>query len=251
MAIHARLRKEGQRHPGCNPYDPAWIEGDLRDLAQRALSGEPEKRIREELVFLLWPWANYTAERLVRRLPPGADPDNVRSEVMWELFLSVERIDWVRYKQWPALLKARLRGAFTATARSDDPLTRGQRRGRNTFLATEEQLMQRHGRSLTANERLRLAVALAPRGGIMSVLYGGKSVVPLDTMHESADEQASPEDQVISRERASAIRCWLAQDVPPDVSKAVEVWMEGTSSTLSASLRSSMAPFVKALLTRL
>ncbi|MFG3283233.1 hypothetical protein [Streptomyces sp. NPDC048111] len=234
-----------------NPYDRKWIDGALAPLAARALSGEPEAILKQELVHLLWPWITRTANRMAAHLPARADRDAVRSEAVWEFYQSVERIDWRRFHEWPALLKARLRGAFTSVARHEDTLTRGQRRAREQFLAAEEQLTQKLSRTLSARETYDLAAALAPRGGVMNVLRGAQSMSPLEAVAEPVDDQVPVDDSCIAMIESGAVRIWIVDDLPPDLHRSVLSWLDTNAGDLPPRLRHRLGAHLPSLVARL
>ncbi|WP_307129412.1 hypothetical protein [Streptomyces aurantiacus] len=232
-----------------SPYDREWITTELKQFALRAEAGE---ELREELLEHLWPWGRRTADRLAAGLPAEADRDAVRSEVMWELYQAILRIDWSRYEVWPALLKARIRGAFTAVARAEDPLSRGQRRARRTFLALEESTVQGLGRTLTADERARLASRVGPRNGELFVLHGFQRPASIEDVEPSlADPGQDPEGETIRRSCVTAFRSWLENDLPPELAAYLAELLRRDAGSLPAGMRSRLKPYLPALRLRL
>lgn len=242
-------QEPARRHP--SPYDVEWVQEVLAELALRAVGGEPEDRLHTELLEALWPWAARVAVRLARSLPPAADRDALLSEVFWELYQSVLRIDWTRFEVWPALLRARLRGAVSTVARSEDCLTRGQRQARKAFLQTHEEQVQHLGRDLTPLESRDLAAKFCPRGGLTAVLYG-TSRLSLDTVPaERPDEGGGPEQIALWNEAAGAVGAWIDHDLPSDLARVVRRWYDDPATRLSPGVRSRLMPFVPALMRRL
>lgn len=234
-----------------NPFDQEWVAAHLAKMAQRAKDGEDLHILETELIRTLWPWVNKYATFVTRKVPPDCDKNAIRSEIIWEFFQAVRRIEWGRYNVWPALLKARVRGALTATYRADDTLTRGQRRARNEFLQEENILSQKYRRSLNFGEKLSLAKRLAPRGGLEGVLYGPSFVVSIELAESTASLESNPEMKAIANMEASAVREWLRTDVPADVSRQVEAWLNSGSTGIPSSLRAQLARHVHALRVRL
>ncbi|MFK0229889.1 hypothetical protein ACIQUL_29455 [Streptomyces sp. NPDC090303] len=227
------------------------METVLSAYAHRAAEGEPDEVLHEELITQLMPWALYTAEFTLRRLPANVDADAVRSEVTWELVQSVRRIDWERYDRWLGLLKSRVRGAVTAVYRDEDVLTRGQRAARQKFLAKESELEQRRGRSLSRKERRILAEELAPRGGLAAVLAGSLRPVTTEAALQISDGTFDVEERVLSSLRAKAVRQWISQDLPTDLAKRVLQWLGGDTRALDRALRRDLARHVPRLVARL
>ncbi|GAA2395961.1 hypothetical protein GCM10010420_21910 [Streptomyces glaucosporus] len=207
------------------------METELRGLAGRARRGAP-REARDRLLETLWPWALRTARTCAARLPPGADRDAVHSEVLWEVFQAVRRMDWERYDVWPALLKARLRNAWSTAARAADPLTRGERRARSAYLARVEAETQRLRRSLTPAERFAIARRVSPRGGVVPVVLG-RSLLTADqdaaaqgAVETSGDTDGDP---AVLAQRALlrwAVRTWVVHDLPPELSREVTAALE-------------------------
>ncbi|ALC20361.1 hypothetical protein ACH46N_15020 [Streptomyces pristinaespiralis] len=235
-----------------SPYDREWITTELKEFAQRAETGEQLADLQEELLARLWPWAKRTADRLASGLPAEADRDAVRSEVMWELYQSILRIDWTRYEVWPALLRARIRGAFTAAARAEDPLTRGQRRARRQFLALEEATVQGLGRMLTPGEKAGLASRVSPKNGELLVLLGFQRPASIDDVELSLPDPAQdPEGEAIRRCSVAAFRSWLENDLPPDLARYLSESLRRDTGSLPAGVRRRLTPYLPALRLRL
>ncbi|MEU0396489.1 hypothetical protein ABZ208_27590 [Streptomyces sp. NPDC006208] len=235
-----------------SPYDRGWITTELKQFAPRAEAGEEIQKLREELLEHLWPWARRTADRLAAGIPAEADRDAVRSEVMWELYQAFLRIDWTRYEVWPALLKARIRGAFTAVARAEDPLSRGQRRARRKFLALEESTVQGLGRMLTPGERAGLASRVGPKNGEFYVLHGFQRPASIEDVEPSlADPAQDPEGETIRRSSVAAFRSWLENDLPPELAAYLAELLLRDAGSLPAGMRRRLNPYLPALRLRL
>jgi hypothetical protein len=235
-----------------NPFASGWIETGLRPLAVRARSGEQLEQVAGELLRQLWPWANRAAEAMARRLPPGADLDALRSEVLWEVFQATRRIDWDRYDTWPALLRDRLRNAWSSAARAEDPLTRGQRAARRAFLAAEEAAIHRTGQALTPAERDRLAVSVSPHGETGPVLLGRAIVAPLPPTSFVADDDGDPAVTVERLLTQRGVRTWIDEDLPPGLARCVRVLLaQDRGDQLTAVLRRRLMPYLGALLERI
>lgn len=231
-----------------NPFDPGWTEAALRPLADRARSGEPSNRLADELLGLLWPWASHAAEMMSRRLPPGADRDALRSEVLWEVFQATRRVDWDRYQSWPALLRSRLHNAWSTAARAEDPLTRGQRAARRAFLAAEEAAIHRTGRPLAPADRDRLAATLSPHGAIGPVLLGRAIVAPMPAGPVVADVDEDPAVTVERLVTQRGVRAWIEQDLPPALAERVRALLaQDGGDRLTAVLRRRLQPYLDAL----
>lgn len=235
-------------HGEADPFDRAWVETGLRTLAEQT------PRAPDQLLEVLWPWALRTARAQAARLPAGADRDAVYGETLWEVFQAVRRIDWQRYDVWPALLKARLRAAWSAAARAEDPLTRGERQARTAYLAGVEAETQRLGRSLTAAERYAMARRLRPGGGTAPVVQGRRlspaaAVPDPDTGRPGAD--AADDDPAVLLQRAylrRAVRVWIARDLPADLGRAVSALLDDDEvDHLSPALRRRLQEYAVAL----
>lgn len=232
--------------------DPHWVETELRDLARRALDGEDREVLERELLTALWPWIIRTADHLLAVLPPSADRDGVRSEIFWECFKAVRRIDWTRYRIWPAYLSTRVRGALSAAARQEDVLTRGQRHAHKLYAAAAEAETQRLGRTLALHERRTLAERLCPRGGLDLVLYGAGHPTSLDAMAFDAPDLAEgPEEMALRRGTVREVSCWISEDLPPRLAGSLLRWLDRPATTLTARLRGSLEPYLPALRDRL
>lgn len=235
--------------PGeADPFDRTWVETELRTLAEQA------PRTPDQLLELLWPWALRTARAQAARLPAGADRDAVYGETLWEVFQAVRRIDWQRYDVWPALLKARLRAAWSAAARAEDPLTRGERQARTAYLAVVEAETQRLGRSLTAPERHAIAQRLRPVGGTAPVVQGRRlspsAAVP-DPATERPGADAADDDPAVLLQRAHlrrAVRAWIARDLPADLGRAASALLDDDEvDHLDPALRRRLQEYAVAL----
>ena len=232
--------------------DPHWVETALRDLAQRALDGEDRQVLEQELLTALWPWITRTADRLTAALPPSADRDGVRSEIFWECFQSVRRIDWTRYRVWPAYLRTRVRGALSAAARHEDVMTRGQRHAHKLFAAALEAETQRLGRTLTPREQHTLAERSSPRNGLDSVLYGARRPTSLDEIAFDAPDPADgPEEILLRRGTIQALSSWISEDLPPRLAGPLLQWLDHPAPTLTARLRGNLEPYLPSLRDRL
>ncbi|MBY8882667.1 hypothetical protein [Actinacidiphila acidipaludis] len=188
------------------------------------------------LLEVLWPWALRTARTQAARLPPGADRDGFQGQILWEVYQAVRRIDWQRYDVWPALLKARLRAAWSAAARAEDPLTRGERQARTAYLAQVEAETQRLGRTLTSAERYAIARHVRPGGGTAPVVLGRRllsSAGPDDPaavlQAATGTAAASDDDPAVLLQRAwlrRSVRIWITHDLPPDLRREVFALLE-------------------------
>lgn len=282
-----------------DPFDPAWVATGLRALAERALaqrapgatgatgatgdgppgsggsgrspgpgaaghsgsggSGAAARSADDLLLEALWPWALRTARAQAARLPPGADRDAVHGETLWEVYQAVRRIDWERYEVWPAFLKSRLRAAWSAAARAEDPLTRGERQARTAYLARVEAETQRLGRTLTSAERYAIARRLRPAGGTVPVVAGRRllpaagpgspaAVLQAATAQTTAVEE---EDPAVLLQRAwlrRAVRVWVAHDLPPDLRREVSVLLErDEADRIGHALLRRLTPYAGAL----
>ncbi|QMU78390.1 hypothetical protein GXW83_24455 [Streptacidiphilus sp. PB12-B1b] len=239
-----------------NPFDPCWIAEQLAPMAARAAAGEPSSLLSDQLFESIWPWALRTAERWARLVPPGADRDAVKSDVLWEVFQATRRIEWPRYQVWPALLKARMRGGFTAAGRTDDPLTRGQRRARNQYLKCTETRTHLLGRQLTSSELLSLAEALGARESVIPVMTGRSIVTSLqgDAVLQAslADPSDTPETTAIRSVTCQGVRSWIEQDLPRPLAHQLTTMLHGPSEKirLNARERGRLRAYLPALLKR-
>lgn len=287
-----RVRSRGAAR-GADPFDPVWVETGLRALAERALragpadagpptgspadaptapaacehSGRDEptgpaaptpaaRSVNDQLLEALWPWALRTAYTRAARLPPGADRDAVHGEILWEVFQAVRRIDWQRYDVWPALLKARLRAAWSAAARAEDPLTRGERQARTAYLARVEAETQRLGRMLTSAERYAIARRLRPSGGTAPVVLGrrllssagGPSDPAAVVQVATAAADDDPADLLQRAWLRRAVRSWVAHDLPADLRNEVSALLERDEADhIGHALLRRLAPYATAL----
>ncbi|MFD0639318.1 hypothetical protein ACFQ9X_54800 [Catenulispora yoronensis] len=202
----------------------------------------------------LWPWALHTAEQLACRLPPGADRDALRGEVLLEVFQATRRVDWDRYRSWPAYLQSRLHNAWSSAARAEDPLSRGQRVARRALLAAEEDLCHRLGRTPTPGERRGLADALSPHGPTPAVLFG---MVVAPTAPDALPETATPadDDPAVVFQRLAARRAvhdWLDRDLPPRLATEIRTLIDDDSGDhLSRDLMRRLKPHLGSLRRRL
>jgi hypothetical protein len=215
------------------------------------------RSVNDQLLEALWPWALRTAGAQAARLPPGADRDAVHGEILWEVFQAVRRIDWQRYDVWPALLKARLRAAWSAAARAEDPLTRGERQARTAYLARVEAETQRLGRMLTSAERYAIARRLRPSGGTAPVVLGRRLLSstggPGDpgTIVQAATAAPADDDPAALLQRAwlrRAVRSWVAHDLPADLRGEVSALLERDEADhIGHALLRRLAPYATAL----
>ncbi|MEV6007684.1 hypothetical protein AB0M29_12825 [Streptomyces sp. NPDC051976] len=236
--------------PAASPFDRDWVDLRLAGYARRARGGADPERLRSDLLDEIWPWIVRTADRMAAGLPPGSDRDGLRSEVAWEVFKAVQLLDWNRYAVWPALVKAHLRGAYSTAARADDVLTRGQRRARRGYLAGVEDFTHRNGRLPSYAERLALARALAPYGEVRPVMMGRALLVnaqPADLGPIAA--AGAPEAIVLRAWTQSCVRRWIAEDLPPALSREAETALG--HECFSAGLCRRLSPFAAPLLARL
>jgi hypothetical protein len=240
------------------PADPA-----ARDHTARIPSSPttpPTCPVNDQLLEALWPWALRTAAHQAARLPPGADRDAVHGEILWEVFQAVRRIDWQRYDVWPALLKARLRAAWSAAARAEDPLTRGERQARTAYLARVEAETQRLGRMLTSAERYAIARRLRPSGGTATVVLGRRLLSSAGGPGGLGDPAAivqaatatTPDDDPADLLQRDWLRCavrrWVAHDLPPDLRSEVSALLErDEADRIGHALLRRLAPYATAL----
>ncbi|WP_433891241.1 hypothetical protein [Streptomyces sp. CA-111067] len=220
----------------------------------------PTRSVNDQLLEALWPWALRTAAHQAARLPPGADRDAVHGEILWEVFQAVRRIDWQRYDVWPALLKARLRAAWSAAARAEDPLTRGERQARTAYLARVEAETQRLGRMLTSAERYAIARRLRPSGGTATVVLGRRLLSSAGGPGGLGDPAAivqaatatTPDDDPADLLQRDWLRCavrrWVAHDLPPDLRSEVSALLErDEADRIGHALLRRLAPYATAL----
>lgn len=244
---------------GVDPFDRGWVETGLRALAERARRPDPDPDAtpgvpdpRDQLLEALWPWALHTARARSARLPPGADHDAVFGEMLWEVFQAVRRIDWERYDVWPALLKARLRAAWSSAARAEDPLTRRERQARTAYLASVEAETQRLGRSLTATERYAIARLLRPGAGTAPVVLG-RRICPAAAVPDPARGAmvTTDDDPAVLLQRAHlrrAVRMWAARDLPPELGREVSALLDRDDvDHLSPAMRRRLQAYAAAL----
>ncbi|SFF23433.1 hypothetical protein SAMN05216251_11017 [Actinacidiphila alni] len=273
-----------------DPFDPMWVDTELRAFADRALrvavpatgsrdsaqatraptgwdrTGRGEATapppgtshcVNDELLEALWPWALRTAHAQVARLPPGADRDAVHGEILWEVFQAVRRIDWRRYDVWPALLKARMRAAWSTAARAQDTLTRGERQARSAYLARSEAETQRLGRTLTSTERDAIAKSLRPSGGTAPVVLGRRMLSAAAdpdgsaAVLRAAAASAADDDPAAAHQRAwlrSAVRTWVAHDLPAELRNEVTSLLERDEADhIRQALLRRLSPYATAL----
>ncbi|MEU6483300.1 hypothetical protein [Streptomyces sp. NPDC046887] len=242
--------------PAADPFRRSWVDTELRALAEEANArGEGARReLTDRLLETLWPWALRTAQAQAARVPAGADREAVRGEVLWEVFQAVRRIDWRRYEVWPALLKARLRNAWTGAARAEDPLTRGERRARTAYLRYAEAETQRLRRTLTATERAEIVRRFLPRGGTSPVLLGRGLLAAGPAPDTRAVREADQDPAVLLQRRwlGQAVRDWVAHDLPPGLAREVAALLDrDEGDRLTRSLLHRIRPYAAALHSRL
>ena len=233
------------------PIEPAWVDCKLSGLAERAQAGEPDGPLRDELLAEIWPWVTRTTEALVRTLPAGSDKAAVRSEVIWESYQAVRRIEWSRYRTWPALLRARVRGGYSYAARAEDVLTRGQRKARSAYLTEVEKLTQQLARTLTPAESRKLAQSVSPHRRIAPVLLGRSMMVSLE--EAGIDQESKDEDPGAILERtwmAQAVREWVDKDLPAELAQRVREVLHADHE-IPVRLRAALTPFTSLLRLRL
>lgn len=238
-----------------DPFSKAWVDTALRALAEHAGQrgagrDSTGQESTDRLFEILWPWALRTARAQAARLPLGADQDAVCGETLWEVFQAVRRIDWQRYDVWPALLKARLRNAWSSTARADDLLTRGERRARTAYLTQVEAEIQRLGRSLTVAERADIARWLRPHGGTSSILLG-RSLLSLTVAPDPGAVGEVADDPAVLLQRrwlCEAVRAWITHDLPPELAHEVSILLEkDEGDRMSSGLLRRIRPYSAAL----
>ncbi|WP_309505785.1 hypothetical protein [Streptomyces pyxinae] len=243
-----------------DPFRKAWVDTELRALAEeaRARGAGARRESTDRLLEALWPWALRTARAQAARVPAGADRDAVQGEVLWEVFQAVRRIDWQRYEVWPALLKARLRNAWTGAARAEDPLSRGERRSRTAYLRYAEAETHRLRRTLTPAERTALARRCRPDGaasGVEPVLLG-RVLLAVGAVPDAgtAPGEAGQDPAVLLQRRwlGQAVRAWVAQDLPPGLGREVAALLDrDEGDRLSGTLLRRIRPYAEALSARL
>lgn len=232
-----------------DPFDRAWVAGSLGALAAAVDAGTPLAAVQDELFELLWPWARRHADRVARRLPPGADADETRSALLLAFWESTRRFDPGRWGAWPSLLRQRLRGARVDAARRDDALTRRHRAAVVRADWSIAQLEQERGRALTAAEQHRVLLdALGgadrsrPRG------WFGSSVDPLTTDAVATEPATGPDPGAVVAdiEVATAIRRWIEHDLPRDLSDRLRRWWDDADrcDPLPARLVDDLAPYL-------
>ncbi|MFI9588437.1 hypothetical protein ACIHCQ_43205 [Streptomyces sp. NPDC052236] len=236
-----------------DPFDRTGATVWLQAFARRIAAGEPRERVGEELLTLLWPWAVRTADRMARRLPPGSDQDGMRSDVLWEVFQAVWRIDWERHAVWPALLKARLRGARSAAARAEDPLTRGERRARTGYLAAWERAAQHLRTTPGPAKHHEPARQLGPRGASAPVLLGRALLVPLSQLNaDPVDTAPGPAALALRAYTSSSVQDWIDHDLPDELAAALRPLLErDEGDRLPVALRRRLLRYAGALRERL
>lgn len=216
--------------PAQSPHNASFVSEVLEPLALRRLAGERAQDLSIELFNVVQPWAVSFAAAQSAGLPPHADLNEVLSQVLrltWEACL---RIDWTRYRAWPAFLESKVSRARIEAARCDDWLSRRERVHRRRFQGELERLEQVEQRSLTAGERRAIATAITPtstRVDWTKALLASRHPSTVAEVPDT-DGAATVEDQVEGSELGEIrIRCladWL---------KIVAAQNEGLAADLS------------------
>jgi hypothetical protein len=245
-----------------SPRHPDFVAVVLEPMARRHRAGEADHDLAVELYNQLHVWAVAFAGSLYSGLPAHADRNEVLSQVLRLTWDACRRIDWERYAAWPAFLETKVRRARIEAARNDDWLSRRERVRRRRFqgeLARREQVAQR---SLTEDERVAVADAVAPS---TTRVDWAKSL--LDARHPStmadvpdAIEETSLEESVEQSElddiRARVLAQWMNLLATENASLARELqrWVEVSDSadrSLPARLAHRLAPYRPLLLAML
>ncbi len=186
------------------------------EAAEQAIETSGERSIldREEAIRRGLPLVRRMAYRMVRRLPPNVDVDDLVGAGHEGLLKAVESYDPQRHDRFESYAELRIRGAILDELRAADPMTRHGRRKlaevSRTISALRQQLgrepepdeiAHRLGMSLESYHRLTESLARGPALGRLGETEGD------DLADDRSDDPHSAyEQQQMRRQLAEAIR---------------------------------------------
>ena len=260
------------RAPAVNPNTWAFIEYEMKPLAKRLEAGEDREAITEELFVKVLPWVLERVRRECSHLPTGADAQEIMSQMLTAAWRSASRYDPACPQSWPSALKQRLHGAWLEAYRTVDFVTRKHRTLHNLWRVAVEQEVNKLGRELTEQEKMEIALRVAPptpaANWAYTIMYqtpppalGGDVVGHEQVQFKAATEgdQASttddlagmtndPADTVCTSETAAGIDAWMTK-LPARLQRAVRQALQENKPIPKAE-RAALGPWLPELMAK-
>ena len=148
---------------------------------QKARSNLPASSDRQALIELHLPQVRYIAERMLAKLPPSVDRDDLIGAGVLGLLDAVEKYDELRGVQFKTYAETRIRGAMLDSLRELDWSSRSLRARAREIEAAARKIEQEKGRMAEEEE---LAAALGLELSAFQNLLGelrGLTLVELDS----------------------------------------------------------------------
>ncbi|MGQ0616539.1 MAG: hypothetical protein ACT4PW_06035 [Acidimicrobiia bacterium] len=222
-------RTSSWRSERLNPFDPDQLDKVLRELRGRAQAGESVDALRAEFFERLWPWATRSADRETRLLPPHADVDELRSRLLHAVWRTCQGLDPSNSETWAALLRIRWRGARADAARSDDRLSRTDRRRVGTDPAAP--VLGEEGCNASDSTGGPVPRTASEPGAALDrrlLAEIGRYPQPVDALEQHVDDRWDPERAAMDGAMSDELQRWLRDDLPEDVAKDVHAWWQRT-----------------------
>ncbi len=186
---------------------------------QKAKSNLPASIDRQALIELHLPQVRYIAERMLAKLPPSVDRDDLIGAGVLGLLDAVEKYDELRGVQFKTYAETRIRGAMLDSLRELDWSSRSLRARAREIEVAARKIEQEKGRMAEEEE---LADALGLELSAFQNLLGelrGLTLVELDNHDESA----------------TGTNAWQVPD-NPDLSPLMEYERQETRENLIAAI---------------
>lgn len=107
---------------------------------------------KQQLIVEYTPLIKLIAQKIISKLPPNVDLDDLISSGVIGLMDAIEKYDPTRDNQFKTYAEFRIRGAILDELRSQDWVPRSIREKTKLLERTYRRLEQKHGRSVTAKE---------------------------------------------------------------------------------------------------
>lgn len=153
---------------------------------QKTKSGSPTTADRQALIEAHLPQVRYIAERMLAKLPPSVDRDDLIGAGVLGLLDAVEKYDELRGVQFKTYAETRIRGAMLDSLRDLDWSSRSLRARAREIEAAARKIEQEQGRMAEEEE---LAAALGMGLLAFQNLLGelrGLTLVELDNQDDNA-----------------------------------------------------------------
>lgn len=217
--------------------------------------------VTADLVAAVMPWVLVQISRECSHMPTGADPAEIRSQMMTAAWRTAARYDPSCPQSWPTLLQHRMRGAWLEAYRSVDFITRKHRALNNQWRFAVEEEVHRLKRELTQDEKIQIAKEIVPFGNscsddrhadwVKAVVHQtpppplGGNAIEWESIAGSIQSPVDPADTVCDREIAGRFSVWLNK-LPPDTRKAVRQAL-ATDRPISDKVRAKIGAYLPEL----